>query len=412
MTVSNVIIKKISPQQWFMLSSLVVNGGNYLYNLLLGRILGPEAFADAALMITLLLVLSFIGMTFQLVMAKFAAQFNTSQLEALSSRMNTYALLIGALLAIIVVFGASYLQEVFNTESDTMFQIFAIGIPVYFLMSVNRGGLQGSHEFGKLSFSYQSEMWVRLLITFLALICIPISNGVLIAVGILTSLFLGLFPLKKLKFNFFKTRGMENIPMKQIKRFILITIFYELTQILINNSDILLVKRFFDPNEAGLYAAMALIGRVVYFIAWMFVMLLLPAVVKAKKEGLATTPTLFKYVTYIVVLSFSIVGVCAVFPEIIIRLLFGEAYITMAGLLWQYALATSLFAIANIFTYYFLSLDRYKPIWFAAFFGISQVVVIFFFHANLTMVVQIQIIIMLALLITQLIYFLQSHTRV
>ena len=59
-----------------MLSVLVVNGGNYLYNLILGRLLGPEQFADAAVLITFLLVLSFIAMTFQLVTAKFSVLVN------------------------------------------------------------------------------------------------------------------------------------------------------------------------------------------------------------------------------------------------------------------------------------------------------------------------------------------------
>ena len=54
-----------------------------------------------------------------------------------------------------------------------------------------------------------------------------------------------------------------------------LTACYELTQIIINNSDILLVKHYFDMLDAGLYASLALIGRVVYFVAWMFVMLLL-----------------------------------------------------------------------------------------------------------------------------------------
>jgi len=66
-------IKKVTPEQVFILSVIIVNGGNYLFNLLLGRMLGPVKFSDAAVLITLLLIFSFIGMTFQLVTAKFSA---------------------------------------------------------------------------------------------------------------------------------------------------------------------------------------------------------------------------------------------------------------------------------------------------------------------------------------------------
>ena len=74
--------KQVSAEQIFMLSILLVNGGNYIYNLLLGRILGPAEFSDAAILITFLLVLSFVGMTFQIVTAKYAVLFENEKLAS------------------------------------------------------------------------------------------------------------------------------------------------------------------------------------------------------------------------------------------------------------------------------------------------------------------------------------------
>ena len=90
-------------------------------------------------------------------------------------------------------------------------------------------------------------------------------------------------------------------------------------------------------------------------------------------------------------------------------MLFGQDYISMAHLLWQYALATSLFAVSNIFAYYFLSLDQYKPVLFSGIIGLSQIILVAFFHDSLAIVVQVQIIAMIALLITQFIYFAQKE---
>lgn len=409
MAVFSVVKKRVSPQQLFMLSALLVNGGNYIYNLLLGRILGPEAFADAALLVTLLLVLSFLGMTFQLVTAKFVAALPQEQWESFRNRIGVLALVIGCVLGAAVFFAAPFLQNILQTENALMFQIFGIGVPLYFVMSVNRGQYQGEESFAKLSISYQSEMWGRLLITLLAFLMVRDHFGVLVSFGILGSLALGLFPFKKLRFNVVRTASPD-LEWNKVRTFMLITACYELTQIIINNSDIILVKHFFQAQEAGLYASLALIGRVVYFVAWMFVMLLLPTVVRLKKEGKPTGHILFKYVGYIGLLSSVIVVVCAMFPELIITLLFGDAYLSMASLLWQYALATSLFAVANIFTYYFLSLDQYRPIWFSAILGVSQIVLIVFFHSSLVLVVQLQILVMLVLLAIQILYFL-SHRR-
>lgn len=411
MTTIKLLLKKISPEQLFMLSVLIVNGGNYIYNLLLGRILGPEAFAEAALLITLLLVLSFAGMTFQLATAKFAVIFSGDQWLSFKNNSYKQATLFGIIAGLLVIVFSKNLQAIFNTQSHWMFVVFGVGIPLYFFMSVNRGTYQGKQDFKNLSITYQTEMWSRLLLTLAFLMVIPWEPSFLVALGIGVSFLFGLIPsnLKGLTF----TNKIKLLPenAKRVSRFMLLTACYEFTQIIINNSDILLVKHYFDALDAGLYASLALIGRVVYFVAWMFVMLLLPTVVQKQKDGEPTAPTLFKYVAYIGLLSAVIVTACYIMPEFIITIMFGDAYISMATLLWQYALATSLFAIANIFAYYFLSLDHYVPVILSGVLGMSQIFLVVFFHDSLETVVQVQIIAMAILLAVQITYFLAKKSR-
>jgi hypothetical protein len=84
----------------------------------------------------------------------------------------------------------------------------------------------------------------------------------------------------------------------------------------------------------------------------------------------------------------------------------------MAPLLWKYALATGLFAISNIFAYYYLSLDRYIPVIFSGVFGMLQMGLVIFFHESLEQVVHMQIIAMILLLVFQIVYFvLDSKTQ-
>jgi O-antigen/teichoic acid export membrane protein len=397
--------KKITPEQLFIISVLAVNGGNYLYNLILGRVLGPAQFADAAVLITFLLVLSFVAMTFQLVTAKFSVLFEGDTFRSFVAKVYKQSFIVGVVFGLLIVVFAPQLQTVFNTSSSNMFVIFGCGVPLYFLMSVNRGTYQGKKAFKALSITYQGEMLSRLLITLAIILIFDIKASWVIALGILISFAFGLFPFKTSQISFSKTLKLEAEHSKQIKRFFLLTAFYELTQIIINNSDILLVKHYFESYEAGLYASLALIGRIVYFIAWMFVMLLLPAVVELKKEGKETASVLFKYVGYIAAISVVIVLGCVLFPELIINILFGEAYIDMAPLLWQYAIATSMFALSNIFAYYYLSLDKYVPVVISGVFGMLQVVLVVFYHDSLDQVVHMQIVAMALLLIIQLAFF-------
>lgn len=402
---SHIKTKRPSAEQMFMLSVLAVNGGNYLYNLILGRLLGPEQFADAAVMITFLLVLSFVAMTFQLVTAKFSVLFEGTILKSFVSTIYKQAFAIGILIGLLIIFFAPDLQSVFNTTTSSMFVIFGIGIPLYFLMSVNRGVFQGSKAFNALSMTYQAEMLSRLLITLSLIFLLNIESSILISLGILLSFVFGLIPFNFKELSWKKTAAIERTQQKNIRSFFILTAFYELTQIIINNSDILLVKHYFESYEAGLYASLALIGRIVYFIAWMFVMLLLPTVVQLKKEGKETAPVLFKYAGYIAVISVTIVAVTAFFPHTVITLLFGESYLSMAPLLWKYAVATAMFAISNIFAYYYLSLDRYIPVVISGIFGLLQMGLVIFYHESLEQVVHMQIIAMLLLLAIQIGFF-------
>ena len=411
MTTLRIVLKKVSPQQLFMGSALLVNGGNYLYNLLLGRLLGPEAFAEAALLITLLLVLSFVGMTFQLATTKFAVLYTGETWTIFKNTMYRYAIVFGAISGALIILFSKSLQAIFQAQNHWMFIIFAIAVPLYFVMSVNRGRFQGRQEFGKLAGTYQTEMWSRLLLTFALLYFVPLQPSLLIAIGIALSFVFGFIPSSLKEVRIFAQSKLAPSELKKVWVFIGLTAGYEFTQIIINNSDILLVKHFFNATEAGLYASLALIGRVVYFVAWMFVMLLLPTVVQKKKDGEATAPVLFKYILLIGALALSIILACYFVPELIITLMFGDAYVTMAPLLWQYALATSLFAISNIFAYYFLSLDQYIPVILSGLLGMSQIVLIIIYHSSLAVVVQVQIALMLVLLLSQLLFFLYQNNK-
>ncbi|QDO94529.1 oligosaccharide flippase family protein [Formosa sediminum] len=406
--ISKLKTNKITPEQLFMLSVLIVNGGNYLYNLILGRLLGPEHFADAAVLITFLLVLSFVAMTFQLVTAKFSVVFEGIVFKNFIGKIYKNALLVGVCCGFIIILCSTQLQQLFNTSSATMFVIFGIGVPLYFLMSVNRGVFQGKKDFKLLSITYQGEMLSRLIITLGLLFLLKIPSSTIISIGILISFLFGLIPFKIEHLTLKKT-VLAVSDSKNITSFFMLTAFYELTQIIINNSDILLVKHYFDSYEAGLYASLALIGRIVYFVAWMFVMLLLPTVITLQKEGKDTAPILFKYVGYIATIALVIVLVCALLPKLMITILFGDSYLAMAPLLWKYAWATGMFAVSNIFAYYYLSLDKYIPVIISGLFGMLQMLLVVFYHNTLEQVVHMQIIAMVSLLVIQILFFLLSR---
>jgi O-antigen/teichoic acid export membrane protein len=395
------------------ISMTVVNGGNYLFNLVLGRWLGPAAFADLSLIVTLLLMVRFITAAFQLTSAKFAAAHSVdeewSRLAALRRWLGKQAWLWGGLMALIIAGGAPFWQQFFHTQSAWPFVILGIGLPIYLVQGVDRGLLQGQTHFKRLAASYQAEMWVRLLAA-VALVAIGLAvNGAVLAITL--SFIATWFVARKVGDWTSKPGNLEKNGQKMVMAFAGPVVLVYLGQILISNSDIILVKRFFEPELAGQYAAVALIGRIVFFATWSVVTALFPIVARKHQKGEPHRHLLGLSLGIVSVISIAIIAFTVIVPEWIIDTLFGEAYVVMAPLLWIYALATGLYALDNVVVNYRLSDGNTKGTWFALGAGLAQVTGIVLFHESLQQVIVVQVVLMACLLTTLLIWDLRLAQR-
>jgi O-antigen/teichoic acid export membrane protein len=374
-----------------MLSALMVNAGNYLYNVLLGRTVSPEIFAETGLLVTLLLILSFLGMAFQLVTAKYIVEIGAADRRDFQKSLSWVSIASGLLLGGLMWFFSPALTSFLNLSAASSIKALALGVPFYFYLSVMRGFLQGQEQFVKLSISYQAEMLSRFAITILLIYSVGLSEAASVALSISASIIIGALTCGKpvMSLGPRKFSGMKALII-----FFLFTGGYELVQMLTNYFDLILVKHYFSEEMAGLYTALSLIGRMIYFITWMFVMLLIPEVVNTRKAGHPYQHLLNKYLKYIGLLIAASVVICAICPEFIVSCIFGKSYLSIGQYLWMYALATGMLALGNIFTYYYLSLGNYKPVMIMGVFAVLQIVTITFLHNSFNQIIYLQIIYM------------------
>jgi O-antigen/teichoic acid export membrane protein len=101
----------------------------------------------------------------------------------------------------------------------------------------------------------------------------------------------------------------------------------------------------------------------------------------------------------VALVSAIIIAAALVIPDLIVRVLFGEAYLSIAPLVWLYAVATMLYALANVVINYRLSAGRGRSSALAVVAGVTQVVGLWLFHSTLREVVLVQIYIMAALFV-------------
>lgn len=394
--------KIASASALLMISMTVVNAGNYIYNLIMGRWLGPSLFADLSLIVTLLLIVTFLTAPVQMTAARYSAihtaDGDTKTLASIRRFIWFVALGIGLTLTVFFAAFSRVLQNFFHTQSFLSFIIFGAAMPFAMMQAVERGMLQGRTNFKILAISYQVEMWSRLLVS-IGFVAMGFSVDGAVA-GISLSF---LFTWLVARFAVNGLDSKEN-PSKEMQLDLLAfaapVLVSQLGQILINNSDVILVKRYFETSDAGQYAALALIGRIVFFATWSVVTTMFPIVAQKQKMGEPHGHLLWISLGIVLGVSTPVVLLTMIAPEFVVRILFGEKYLGIASLLWLYALATSLYAMANVVINYRLSLGMGKETGFAVAAGIAQVSGIILFHRTLEQVVFVQVVVMAALFLS------------
>jgi len=89
-----------------------------------------------------------------------------------------------------------------------------------------------------------------------------------------------------------------------------------------------------------------------------------------------------------------------------VGMIFGAGYEEAGALLWKYGLATAFFAVSNVFVYYYMATDEYKPVILSFLFAGAQLALYHFYHQSLEQMIWVQITGMGGLLLANLIYFL------
>ncbi len=102
-------------------------------------------------------------------------------------------------------------------------------------------------------------------------------------------------------------------------------------QVVINNVDILLVKHFFNNDQAGLYAAIALVGRVLYLASWSVVSAMFPISAGAEPGNENNTVLVVPLAIVLIISLLFIVGLGA-FPEPVLRITFGSSFLMSADM--------------------------------------------------------------------------------
>jgi O-antigen/teichoic acid export membrane protein len=390
-----------------LIGSSVVSLVNFGYNIVVARMLGPANFSHAAAAVTLLMLVSAITLAFQLVCAKFVARNETvAGRAAVFQTLRRKAWVVGLGIGCGLVALSGPIHVYLRLPSPSLVIILALGIAFYIPLGVTRGALQGTCEFGKLSTNFALEALVKFVGAMVFIVLgMGVQGAVLaIALSVVVAYFLPPVPAE------LRITPGAAIPASFAEGMQAIIFF--VGQVLINNIDILMVKHFFPPSEAGVYAAIALVGRVLYFAAWSVVSAMFPISAAAKRtehdNAVILTP-LFA----VAVISAGFVIALKVFPGFILEAVFGASFqaAKMQPLLSLYAAATGAYALSVVLMAYEMSRKIANTAWLQLVFSVLVMLGIALFHDSLRDVVMVQQILMMLLLAAVSVPFVLDRIR-
>ena len=384
----------------------LVTAINFAYNIAVARFLGPTAFGHATAVYTLLILISAVTLSFQIVSAKVVAQ--QGSLEGKSAAYRGFhrgAWKCGITIALLLLIFQKAIAGYLNLPSPVLVVLLGIGVAFYVPLGARRGYIQGAYGFNRLATNLVLEGLVRL---GGSLLCIKLGFGVrgVIAANAAAVAVAYLAAAPKLA-----SAAPNELHLPDAFREALQAIVFFAGQVLINNCDIVLVKHFFPPTAAGLYAAVALVGRVVFAFSSAVINTMFPVMAGTRSEQRKGHSVLVISLLLVAGIGSIIALGLRLAPAWIWTTLFGSQFaITgkygLPYLLALYAATTVVYSLSVVIIAYEMSYKIANTSWVQLAFSAVVFAGICRFHSSLQEVIWIQLVLMLVLLIVLAVPFL------
>lgn len=375
---------------------------NYLYHVAMVRMLGPANYGELAAIISLIGLLGIIPGSLNLVIIKYVSSAkDDSEISALINWLKTKIFAGSLIFSFLILITSPLISSFLNI--NTLLYLFLVAITFFFSTQslFNRSILQGLIKFKEMVMSMLAENGIKIVLSiFLVYLGFSVGGAMIsfsiaaLAGWFITNLFL----------NYRNKHTEVKINIKQIISFTIPVLIQSFAITSLYSSDVILVKHFFSSYDAGIYASLSTLGKIIFFGAGPIGAVMFPLVSRknAKKENHTRIFTYSFLAT--ILLSVGVLFIYWFFPEVAIKLLFGTAYLKASGLLVWFGLFISLFTLSALLISYGLALGKTSIVFLPLVAAISQVIMIWFYHQSLFIVILISTVICTLLLLLLLIY--------
>ena len=398
----------LSGSMIMLFSSALVGATNFIYNIAIARLLGAAQFGHATAIYTLLMLLSSVTLAFQIVCSKFVAK-NTDIAAKVSvyQKLHRRSWQVSIVIGVVIVAASSVVTSYLNLPERIYVVLLGLGTAIYIPLGVRRGLMQGVYNFRRLAENYVLEVVVKLVGALLLLhYGLGVTGVIAAVVASMAVAYVAGIPGAA-----FRIPARVGLP-PSFDEGMQATVFF-VGQVTINNLDIILVKHFFPAGMAGIYAAVALVGRVVYMLSWSIVSSMFPVSAGSSQErsGRAVMSTALLLVVLVASLFTMAIWLA---PNSLWTMILGSGFNTQSqgsfsSLLVLYAALTGIYSFSVVIMSYEISRRIGNASWLQLGFSGAIALGIYLFHSTLHDVIAVQLALMVLLLVAVSVPFIRSQ---
>ena len=366
-------------------ATMFTNVLNFLFQVTMGRMLVPADYGTMNALLSTFMIAAIPFTTISMILTRQASLFKAQgQIAGIRGLFQwTYRRLLAVGLPALVVFLLLAPMLRGFLQMETTVPIILMGFVIFLSVSfpVNLAFLGGLQHFGAMAITSGSLGPLKYSLCVLFVVLGLGINGVFIG-HILC--YVGLFLISYWPIR----RALRHVGSPQEKpRRLFARAYPELLANLafafMTQFDLVLVKHLFPAELVGTYAVAAVFGRAVMYLPGGLVLALFPMVAENHALNKNQTNMLWKALTYTLLLSGSGTLLYWLFPEAILRLLFGGKYPEAAPLLTAYGIAMLPMALLLIAMNFHIARGHGRVWVFIALGAVVEVLAILLWHQDL-----------------------------
>jgi len=369
----------LKPASYLFTITIAVALVNFFYNAIMSRMLGVSDFGDLRALFSILMILCIPVSSIQTMITKFTAQYhqaNSGKLKNLIIHTLYFLLGLGLIFTFIFWIFQQQIANYLNIASADSVSLLGPIMMLFLLNPLVLGIYQGMQRFVLFGVNILVGTIFKLISS---VVFVALGFGVIgILYGqIFSGIFLGLIFGLVIIFLFRKHQApREGYNKSEIYSYSGYALGVLICFSIISQIDILIVKVKFLPQDAGLYACAAVIGKSFLFLPVPIVTVLFPKVVENRKQGISSLPILIQSLTISALLCAVGVIICFFFPQLLV-MIFGVKYAQGAHLFKIFGLSMTPLALFYVLMNYFLSEYRLRFFYFCMFSCILGVALLF-----------------------------------